>query len=203
MRFRSMSLLVVSVAFAACSDSSGPNGGLSRAEALVIVSAVSNSAQTSGTSAASATARPNVSASAVPVSFEHNLETSHPCPSGGTLGLAYHAAGTVDEEAGTAVLDISGSQTHAACAIQHGLITITINGDPRLEYEAHLSVLNQQPNAPFTVGVSGAFNWSTSDNRSGRCSITYDEVVDFALRRRTVEGNICGHTINETFTWTE
>ena len=203
MRFRLTSIVAVSVAFAACADSSGPDSNLTRAEALMIVSAVSNSAQTSGTTAASANPRPTVSASAVPVSFEHDLESSLPCPRGGTVGLVYHAAGTVDDEAGSAVLDLSGSQTHSACAFQYGAITITVNGDPRLEYEAHLSILNQQPNAPFSVGVSGAFNWSTSDNRSGRCAITYDEVVDFAQRRRTVEGNVCGYTVHETFTWTE
>jgi len=202
MRFRLVSLFAVTVAMSACSDdSSGPDASsLSREEALMIASAVSSSAQTS-TTTSSARPMPNVTA-AVPISFEHDVETSHPCPQGGTVNITVHATGTVDVEAGSAVLDVTGSQRHAACAFVHHGVTITLTGDPDLDFESHASILNQQPNAPFSVDVNGALNWSTSDNRSGRCVIAYEEVVDFVARRRTVDGSICGHVVRETFTWT-
>jgi glutamate synthase domain-containing protein 3 len=167
----------------------------------MIAGEVTTSAQTSANSASTA-GRPEVTVGGVPVSFEHALESSHPCPSGGSLALTYNASGTVDEEVGSAVLDVTGSQRHVACAFQHNGITITVDGTPDIDYEAHASILNDQPNAPFTVDVTGSFNWSTSDGRSGTCSITYSDELDFAAQRRTVEGNICGHSFNGSFTWT-
>ena len=66
---------------------------------------------------------------------------------------------------------------------------------------AHAAVNNNQPSEPFTVNIDGGFNWTASDGRSGRCAIEYEQITDFAARKRTVEGDVCGHSVKETFTW--
>jgi hypothetical protein len=201
MTFRLTPLFAVAtLAVAACSDSTAPDSGrLSREEAIMIAGAVTSSAQTT----TSAQARPAGDAIASePHNFEHDLETSHPCPRGGTMNLTYRATGMVDPEAGSFEIDVSGTQRPAACAYDHQAVTFTVTGAPSLTFEAHLGVTNHQPSEPFTVEVNGGFRWTASDGRSGTCTIEYSEVTDFVAKRRTVDGSVCGHTVKETFTWT-
>jgi hypothetical protein len=80
-------------------------------------------------------------------------------------------------------------------------VTLTITGDPDLDFGAHVGVSNHQRSQPFTATIDGAFSWTASDGRSGSCTVEYEEITDFAARKRTVTGNVCGHTVNETLTW--
>jgi hypothetical protein len=96
---------------------------------------------------------------------------------------------------------VEGIHSPDACAYNHQGITITIDGDPQLEFGAHLAVLNNAPNGPYTANIDGAFNWNTSDGRSGHCDVTYMEITDFAAQERTREGSVCGHSVRETLTW--
>jgi hypothetical protein len=136
-----------------------------------------------------------------PITINHQLESSHPCPRGGTANLRWNATLVVDTAAHTIELDVDGAHTPVACAFQHEGVTLTINGDPRLNFAAHLAVADNVPSEPYTANIDGAFTWSASDGRSGRCTVTYEEVTDFVARERTREGNVCGHTVRETLTW--
>jgi hypothetical protein len=201
MKFRAaVSLLVLPLLFAACDDSAGPSSGdrLTRAEALLIAGEVSGSVST--TSALPAGNAVDGVAS-VPITFSREHESSHPCPRGGTVQLSWRVDGSLDVETGSFELDVDGTHKASGCAYLHEGVTLTITGNPDLDFGAHVAVRNGQPSEPFTANVDGAFSWTASDGRSGTCTIEYEEVTDFAARKRTVEGNICGHSVNETFVW--
>ncbi|HEX6067139.1 MAG TPA: hypothetical protein VFZ04_23045 [Longimicrobiales bacterium] len=203
MNLRSASLLLLPVMLAACSDDgSGPNNTgdpLTRAEALMIAAAVSGSIQT--TSAAPTVTSAQDGAAAVPITFTQEHESTHPCPSGGSLTLSWTVSGTADAEAGVFELDLDGTHKPSACAYPHQGLTFSITGDPDLDFSAHMAFASHQPSEPFTANIAGAFNWTASDGRSGHCSVQYAEVTDFVAGQRTVDGNVCGHTVKETFTW--
>jgi hypothetical protein len=201
MKFHSVSLLLLPIIVTACSDSAGPDSGdhLTRAEALLIAGEVSGSVGTTSTAPVTTSSQDGIASD--PFTFTKDLETSHPCPRGGTVQLAWRVDGTIDPDAGMLELNLEGTHKPSACAYLHEGVTLTITGDPDLDFAAHLAVNNSQPTEPFTASINGAFNWTASDGRSGRCSVAYEEVTDFNARKRTVDGDVCGHTIKETLSW--
>jgi hypothetical protein len=197
MKVRYALMLVAPLALGACSDSTSPRSGLTREEAVMIAAAVTGSWE--GTSE-----RPvsNVDGVALePVTITQEMEISAPCPNGGTNTLAWTTTVTADDEAGSTVIDIDGTHAPADCAYTHRNIVITVDGDPLMNFDSHLSVLNGVPTEPYRANIDGAFNWSTSDGRSGRCTVDYEQVLDFALQRHTLAGSVCGFTVNQTLTW--
>jgi hypothetical protein len=202
MNLRSASLLLFPVVLAACSDDGlGPNSGdqMTRDEALMIAAAVSGSVETTST-APTVTASPSRVAG-IPFTFSQDVETSHPCPQGGNVALQWTVSGSADPDAGSFVLDLDGTHKPSGCAYPHNGLTFTLTGDPALSFSAHIAIANHQPSAPFTASISGAFNWTASDGRSGRCVVQYSESTDFIARQRTVDGEVCGHTVKETLSW--
>jgi hypothetical protein len=194
------SLFLFPVLLAACDDSAGPSSGdrLTRAEALLIAGEVTGSVNSTSAMPAGNT---QDGVAAVPITFSQTHESTLPCPRGGTIALAWRVDGSVDAEAGSFELDIDGTHKPSACAYMHEGVTLTITGNPDLDFGAHVGVSNHQPSQPFTANIDGAFSWTASDGRSGSCMIEYEEVTDFAARKRTVEGNVCGHSVKETLTW--
>lgn len=187
------------LAVGACSDGTGPNAGaMSRTEALGVAAFVATSTEGAAGTSMSQTG-PDMQNP--PVSFTHTHESSHPCPSGGSVAVAFTLSGTVDQETQSLVADLEGSHTHTGCAFPHNGLTITIDANPAVDFAASLATANGQPSEPFTHTVEGSFNWNASDGRSGSCSITYSAVTDFLQRSRTVEGSVCGHTFTQTTTW--
>jgi hypothetical protein len=197
---RTLGMLSAVLVLAACSDdAAGPTGDrLTRAEAGVIAGNVTaNSEQT----AASPQMNVNGDASASdPISFSNDLEINVPCPVSGRLQQRWTARVNFDQEAGTFEMEVNGNQKHLACAFRHEGVTLTVDGDPDIDIEAHVATANHRPTV-HTLSIEGAFKWSASDGRSGSCPITLDAVTNFAARTRTVEGDVCGHTIKETTNW--
>ena len=200
MKPHSITFFSFSILLAACSDSAGPNSGdrLTREEAMRLAAEVSSSVAT--TSAAPVRNDAEAVAS-VPINFTEDHEFSHPCANGGTVRLTWRVNGSIDPEAGMFELDVEGTHKPSGCAYEHAGLVLTINGDPDMDFDAHVSVAGGQPIEPFTIDIHGAFAWSASDGRSGRCTVQYAEVTDFAAGKRTVDGNVCGHVVKDTFTW--
>ena len=191
-------LLVLS----ACQDTAGPADSLSRAEAVAVAAQVLASGE--GLTASldgSASSGDQAAAAGAPTTFTHTHRSTHPCPSGGEVSFDLTVEGSFDPEAHTFEVDVEGSQTHTSCAFPHDGLVITVTGNPDIDFSAHAAAINGQPSEPYTANVSGGFRWSSSDGRSGTCAVTLASVTDFAARRRTLEGNICGHTVTETTTW--
>jgi hypothetical protein len=197
MKVRYALMLVAPLALGACSETTGLDTGLTREEAIMIAAAVSGSLETTTQRPVS---NPN-GVSLVPVTVTQEVEVSAPCPNGGTNTLAWTSTVTADEETESLVIDVEGTHAPADCAYTHGSIVITIDGDPLMNFGAHLSVLNGAPTEPYTASVDGAFNWSTSDGRSGRCTVDYQETLNFALQQHRLQGSVCGFTVNQTLTW--
>jgi hypothetical protein len=199
MKVRS-ALVLALFGLAACNDDATMpgSGSLSREEAIMIAAAVTGNVET--TSANTPVGAQN-GVYFDPITFNQQLQASHPCPRGGTATLRWDATLVIDTAQHTIELDVEGAHTPAACAFMHEGTTITIDGDPRLDFDAHLALANHVPSEPYTANIDGAFTWSASDGRSGRCTVAYQEVTDFAARQRTREGSVCGHTVQETLTW--
>jgi hypothetical protein len=187
--------------FTACNDAAGPGDSLSSEEALAVTAQVLASGE-SVTSSINATASAgDQSTAAAPTTFTHTYQSSHPCPSGGHVAFDLTVEGSFDPEAHAFEVDVEGSQTHDDCAFPHNSLVITVDGNPDIDFIARAAANNGQPSEPYTANVSGGFRWSTSDGRTGTCTVTIASVTDFAAKRRTVEGNVCGHTVNEVTTW--
>lgn len=183
-----------------CSDAAGPSGDhLSRSEALVLASDLT--VRSEQTTTASSSRSSSLGTNADPTTITHELELTHPCPRGGQLKQSWKATATLDLPTGSLELDLAGQQEHVDCAYQHEGVTITVDGDPDIDFSAHAALSNHQPTGEHTFEVSGAFKWSSSDGRSGTCPVTLNAVTDWAAKKKTVEGDVCGHTIKETTTW--
>ena len=196
-----LGMLSAVLVLAACSDdAAGPTGDpLTRAEAALIAGNVTaNSDQTAAAPQMSVTV--GDAAASDPMSFTNDLEINVPCPVSGRLQQRWTASVTFDQATGTFAMEVKGNQKHLACAFSHEGITLTVDGDPDIDIEAHVATANHRP-TEHTLSIEGAFKWSASDGRSGTCPITLEAVTDFAARKRTVDADVCGHTIKETTSW--
>ena len=195
--------LGVGLIAAGCSDTAGPEGDrLSRAEALHLATLVMLTSEGAATAsmtppAASKTAM----AGGPPVDFTHTIESTHPCPSGGSLEVDATISGTWDEDTNSLQADLAGRHTHDSCAVPHNNLTITVDGAPWIDFGISIGGVEGQPSQPFTFSLDGGFSWGASDGRSGVCELTLDAVTDFVEQERTILGSICGHTFSQTTTW--
>lgn len=203
MNRRTLALLGSVLVLGACSDDAAGLSGdrLTRAEAALIAGDVTAKGDL-------VTSTPQVtpngvesSATGVPRTFTQDLNITVECPFGGQVQQVYSVKATMDLDAGNFLLDVTGTQQHVACAVRHNGVTITLNGDPDIDMEAHVGTVNHQPQA-HTLAIDGAFRWTASDGRSGTCPISLDAVTNFAARTRTVQGTVCGHSYSETTSWT-
>lgn len=128
--------------------------------------------------------------------------TTHPCPAGGQIAVAIEATVDYDQQAESFDLDAAGTLTHADCGVARNGVTFTVDGDPALTFQAHAAADGGVAVGAWTSGAAGAFLWSASDGRSGRCVIDIETITDFAETTRTVQGEVCGHTIEQTIDWT-
>jgi hypothetical protein len=200
MKVRYALLLVAPLALGACSESTGPNAivGLTRDEAVMIAAAVSGSWE--GTAQQRRVSNPD-GVSLVPVTVTQQAEISAPCPNGGTATLAWTATVTGDDETQSLMIDIDGHHTPSHCAYTHGNVVITIHADAPLNFSSYLNVVNGAATEPYRASVDGAFSWTTSDGRSGTCSVDYEETLNFALQQHRLQGSVCGFTVNQTLSW--
>lgn len=193
-------LLAATVLFAACDDTAGPGDAMTRAEALLVADALAANGE--ATSEASQPETGEVTIASVPTTFTQTHNSLHPCPMGGRLALAYTVTGAFDGQVGSWEVNLVGKQTHQGCAYGHEGVTITVDGNPSINFESRAAVYNGTPSEPHTMGIDGGFKWSGSDGRAGNCMIEISAVTDFAAKRKTVNGTVCGHTIEQITTWT-
>jgi hypothetical protein len=195
----------LSLAIVACEDTSGPTGDqLTRVEALALAAEVLASSEGAASTSASAEAGAAVSpgmAGGPPVNFSQEHESTHPCPAGGQLAIAFELNGTFDEDTNSLQANLQGTHTHSGCGFPHQGVTITVDGAPSIGFSASVGAVNGLPSQPFTFTLSGGFDWSASDGRSNTCQLSLEAVTDFTAQQRTVVGSVCGHTVDDTFNW--
>jgi hypothetical protein len=187
------------LALVACQETAGPTNGLTRAEALAVAARIVEDGETATN--VSAGASTEASASAVPTTFSQTLQTTHPCPSGGKLQLDVEVSGSFETRTSSIEIEVDGTQTHDDCAFPYEGITLTLDGNPDIDFSAHAAIANSLPSEPFTASANGAFRYSTSDGRSGTCTLTLSSETDFAARETSFSGSVCGHSVSQVTRW--
>jgi len=183
----------------ACSaDVLGSKGSLTADESAELAMQISSTIQSSaGTSAAASMTRrpstPGLNFASVPVSL--NLDTTVPCPLGGQTHLTLSVSGTVDQTAQTAALDLTGTNAPQDCGYHAKHVKVSVTGTPNLTQTAHVSVDHGVPTGVQSFSSNGSFDWSTDDGRSGSCSLNYTATADYGNSTVTVNGTVCGTTI--------
>src|SRR5262245_16637349 len=186
-----------------CSDKNDPMASsgdkLTRSEALAIANSVD--ASTSGTASTTpAGLRTADFANSTPTDVTVHTETSFPCPASGRINVKLDLSLAASFEERTFRLDTEGKLDHDHCGFPHDGITLTVDGDPDLSFEAHAGVTNGAA-LDLSSSAKGAVNWTASDGRSGHCGLDITTTTDFAAKKRTTAGQVCGVTINETVSW--
>jgi hypothetical protein len=183
------------LALAACGSDNGigPSSGdeLSETEAVEIASAISSVMS----AIADPSAASNASVAGVPQNISVHVDQTVPCPMGGDTHLSFNMNGTVDEEAQSFSLNLQGSNAPAACAILVQEETVSLTGTPSLTSSAHIEVEAGEPVGNWTSGAKGRFAWTSTDGRSGSCSVDYTQSINFDTQSVSMSGHFCGATI--------
>jgi len=133
-----------------------------------------------------------------PVTWERSFTETRPCRAGGTRTTSGTNQGSLDS-AGTGTVEITHTLVLVDCARIRDTVTITVNTDPALTLAGTVTIENgEKTGGTFTK--TGAFQWVTSDGRSGRCeidlTITWGGGDDHWDREdHTVTGTICGRDV--------
>ena len=196
---RIATFVLVAAAAAGGGDSTGPRGGLTQREATALALQLSGVASAaSGGMASPAIAAPQSSAAfaVIPSPINLGMQTTVPCPKGGSAKVSVTIAGTIDQATQSITADVTGSFVPTACAVTADAVTLTLSGPPGLETATHVSVVNGQPTGVQTLSVTGGFTWASSDGRSGSCTVDYKATADAAANKATLKGTVCGTVVD-------
>jgi hypothetical protein len=123
------------------------------------------------------------------------------CPLGGSVNVTGSVTGERDLETRTATMQVTTTNTHAACALGRGPArTITITGSPSVVFTANRKLVNGLPNGPQTTRKVGGFTYTTSGGGSGSCQIDVTSSFDPATGAFTMKGTNCGRSIDVAVT---
>ena len=198
-RNRLAALAAAAIVLAGCGkDALAPATGdrlaADEAQALALSLAASGDAYTDAAPSASVVTLGPMSTGTTfgPITFKQ----SHPCPKGGSITPDITLQGSIDLAARSVSMELKGTETPKDCAFLVKANTITVNGDPDLAIAAHVAIANGVPSDPMTFSQEGGLSWSSSDGRSGTCSIKVSSTIDFAKNLRTVSGHFCDQTLD-------
>lgn len=181
----------------ACSNSDDPGApsgqDLTRAEASLLAGLFTGEALgvAEGQTPPGAAA---VGAEAVPFSFE--IAMTVPCPLGGEVAFSGSMEGEYDADAESFALTYNASQVHSGCAVDSEGLTLTITGNPGIQLASDLSVVGNPPQGSQSLSLTGGFDWSASDGRSGTCTIEVTAAMDLGAKSGSASGSVCGHSVD-------
>ena len=209
MKIRSLTmLLVAAVALPACDDVVGTNGSLSNLEIDEIADAMITTSFEATGEVASADASVVSADSELllaygPITSHTEFTHTRSCVLGGQRVLEGTRDREWDRETRTGFSDLSLTKTHEDCArpARNGDVTITLNGAPNVQVEAHHQWANGRRSGLQTLSMDGAIDWLTSDDRSGTCTIDVDVTFDPDTHTRTAVGTVCDRSFERTTTW--
>ena len=190
---RTFAIVAALLVLAGCSDDPMGSSGdrLTRSEAMAVVGNV----ESSGMSASKP--RANVAEDQVDSPLTVNQDVTIPCPSSGRIAATLALSLDLDVDARSLALDAEGSLAHDNCGFPHDGLTLTVTGDPDIEFATHAAISAGQLTVSANSAARGAFNWSASDGRSGRCTLDIKTMTNFLAKTRTTEGHICDFEIDE------
>lgn len=122
--------------------------------------------------------------------------TSVPCEGGGTVSVS----GDVSASSSSTSFDITEQISNCVTTSSTGT-TFTLNGDPNIRMTGSVTV-NGQTSFTMDLNINGGIRFSTSDSRSGSCSVSISMggTVDLNNLNNpnaiSVSGSVCGQNIN-------
>ncbi|MCH8811836.1 MAG: hypothetical protein IID07_08390 [Gemmatimonadetes bacterium] len=171
----------------ACGDDpTGVTAGdeLTSSEVTAVLAALSSAFASVGAGAQAGPAQ-------APISVSETFDVSVPCESG-TLDVSGSIAGTVDDVTFDTDLTTTVRWEPNACVVSDGTNTFTVDGAPYIDLA--LDLTSTQDLVTVSGTQSGGFSFTSSDGRSGSCSIdvTFSIVTTATSVDATVTGTICG-----------
>jgi hypothetical protein len=193
------------LAAAACSDSTGVNGGISQADANQLAAEIdANSTLGTGDVGLGAVfsiavdgSAASASVSAAPIPINNQFTVTRQCPRGGQVVLAGGVVGTGDRTAHSLTLDANATRTDTKCAFDTRNGVLTLSGNPNIAYTGHLNIVNGVLTGPQTQTHKGSFTWARTGG-SGTCDVDITSTYDPATRTATITGSFCGRAVNVT-----
>ena len=127
--------------------------------------------------------------------YDPNIDATEECDVGGSATLTGTISGDVDNEAGTADLNVLASVDTNGCRFYISEVNIiTLDSQPDVEFDADLVMDEVADTETDVVAVSGTVAFTITDGRSGTCSI--DAVVTIVStgtgEQWTATGTVCG-----------
>ena len=195
------------LAAAACSDSTGVNGGISQADANQLAADIdANSTIGSGDVGLGAVfsigvdqSGASASVTTTPFPINNQFTVTKQCPRGGQVVIAGSVTGTGDRTTHNLTLDANATRTDTNCAFDTRNGVLTLNGNPNLAYTGHLNIVNGALSGLQTQTHKGSFTWSRTGG-SGTCDVDITSSYDPDTKTATVTGMFCGHAVNVTKT---
>ena len=193
------------LAAAACSDSTGLNGGISQADANQLAADLDGNS-TLGTSDVGLGAvfsisvdgsGSSASVAAAPVPINNQFTVTRQCPRGGQVVIAGSVIGSGDRVAHNLTLDATATRTDTNCAFDTRNGVLTLNGNPNIAYTGHLNVVNAALSGVQTQTHKGSFTWARTGG-SGTCDVDITSSYDPSTRTVTIIGSFCGRAVNIT-----
>jgi hypothetical protein len=133
----------------------------------------------------------------VPIPVNESDEGSFLCESG-TVEVSASLTGSFDDETQEDNLTTTVSFDPKACVVGDGTKTLTLDGDPSVEFV--LNSTSTQDGRTTSGTEKGGFSFTSSDGRSGSCAldVTFSSTFESGLVsidtpiNSTITGTICG-----------
>ena len=195
------------LAAAACSDSTGVNGGINQADANQLAADIdANSTIGSGDVGLGAVfsigvdqSGASASVTTAPFPINNQFTVTKQCPRGGQVVIAGSVTGTGDRTTHNLTLDANATRTDTNCAFDTRNGVLTLNGNPNLAYTGHLNIVNGALSGLQTQAHKGSFTWARTGG-SGTCDVDITSSYDPSTHTVTVTGSFCGRVVNITKT---
>jgi hypothetical protein len=135
----------------------------------------------------------------VPQTLDREFTHTRACPKGGTTTMAGRVTGQADRETRTRSSEMKATKTDQNCAFEAGRsgVVVTVNGNPNIELQHSMKIVNGAPSGPQTSSQKGGFTWKRSDGASGSCTVDLKSVFDPDTNTHTVSGLMCDRQINQ------
>lgn len=205
MRAKLLALALTAAAVSACDKTTDPNASLTAEEARAIALAVDDAGlaateakASSGAQFALTPTRPTLDL----VTHSGDFSFSGACDLGGTAALSGEGSWAIDTNAGTIDFDATATGTYVGCSFETDKdVEIELDGSVAFAADRHL----EQGLISGSQSYEGSLDYLTSDGKEGTCPI--DVSAEFSLSQnnasRTVNGSVCGQSVNATTTWTK
>jgi len=129
-----------------------------------------------------------------PITIEHAVTATAPCPLGGTLSVSGAISGSIDDQTFAGDLELGLTTTATGCAILHDGVQLSVDTGPDLQLEGSFAFDQTGLVGEATFTYVGALAWSSDDGRSGSCS--YDVLVTADSGGSLVQsGTVCGTSL--------